>query len=78
MRPVMRWLRTLNQHYARLSAFHYIKLFACHVNLQPLLFWKPFLVFVSLHVQFATEAAITILRIDDMIKLYKDDDGGEE
>lgn len=25
--------------------------------------------------QFATEAAITILRIDDMIKLYKEDDG---
>jgi hypothetical protein len=45
----------------------------------PLWFWKSFfLCFVSLHVQFATEAAITILRIDDMIKLYKDDDGGEE
>lgn len=26
-------------------------------------------------IQFATEAAITILRIDDMIKLYKEDDG---
>lgn len=30
---------------------------------------------MPLIVQFATEAAITILRIDDMIKLYKEDDG---
>lgn len=29
-------------------------------------------------VQFATEAAITILRIDDMVKLYKERDGPEE
>ncbi|KAI3986006.1 hypothetical protein MKX01_039088, partial [Papaver californicum] len=28
-------------------------------------------------IQFATEAAITILRIDDMIKLVKDDQGEE-
>lgn len=28
--------------------------------------------------QFATEAAITILRIDDMIKLVKDESQGEE
>lgn len=28
-------------------------------------------------VQFATEAAITILRIDDMIKLYKEKEGGD-
>ena len=44
--------------------------------------WAPLILeaffLVSLHGQFATEAAITILRIDDMIKLYKDDDGGEE
>ena len=29
-------------------------------------------------IQFATEAAITILRIDDMIKLVKDESQGEE
>ncbi|KAL2610885.1 hypothetical protein R1flu_022577 [Riccia fluitans] len=29
-------------------------------------------------IQFATEAAITILRIDDMIKLFKEDNQGEE
>lgn len=29
-------------------------------------------------IQFATEAAITILRIDDMIKLYKEEQGPEE
>jgi chaperonin GroEL (HSP60 family) len=28
--------------------------------------------------QFATEAAITILRIDDMIKLAKEDQGPED
>ena len=28
--------------------------------------------------QFATEAAITILRIDDMIKLVKEDGQGDE
>lgn len=28
-------------------------------------------------IQFATEAAITILRIDDMIKLFKENDGEE-
>jgi len=28
--------------------------------------------------QFATEAAITILRIDDMIKLFKEDTGPPE
>jgi T-complex protein 1 subunit alpha len=28
--------------------------------------------------QFATEAAITILRIDDMIKLTKEEEGNEE
>jgi T-complex protein 1 subunit alpha len=28
--------------------------------------------------QFATEAAITILRIDDMIKLTKEESGNEE
>ncbi|KAF2615036.1 hypothetical protein F2Q70_00010532 [Brassica cretica] len=29
-------------------------------------------------IQFATEAAITILRIDDMIKLVKEDGQGDE
>ncbi|AQK55913.1 T-complex protein 1 subunit alpha [Zea mays] len=29
-------------------------------------------------IQFATEAAITILRIDDMIKLTKEEEGNEE
>ena len=47
-------------------------------TLCPSNFGSPFFCFVSLHAQFATEAAITILRIDDMIKLYKEDDGGEE
>lgn len=29
-------------------------------------------------IQFATEAAITIVRIDDMIKLTKEESGNEE
>lgn len=33
--------------------------------------------FIVMPVQFATEAAITILRIDDMIKLFKENDGEE-
>jgi T-complex protein 1 subunit alpha len=44
----------------------------------------PFLRFLrlvsssALRMQFATEAAITILRIDDMIKLTKEESGNEE
>lgn len=39
-------------------------------------FWFVFVNFSA--VQFATEAAITILRIDDMIRLVKDESQNEE
>jgi T-complex protein 1 subunit alpha len=34
--------------------------------------------YISFFIQFATEAAITIVRIDDMIKLDKEESGQEE
>ena len=43
------------------------------------LYLKAFLMLLNFSsVQFATEAAITILRIDDMIRLVKDESQNEE
>ncbi len=39
---------------------------------------RPLRHFLFFPLQFATEAAITILRIDDMIKLTKEESGNEE
>ena len=42
------------------------------------LVWDPSPSYISFSPQFATEAAITIVRIDDMIKLDKEESGQEE
>jgi T-complex protein 1 subunit alpha len=51
-----------------------------HVSFLVMLFYdaKIHSTFYTSSLQFATEAAITIVRIDDMIKLTKEESGNEE